>query len=221
MVERNYRDALFLEQPRDELVTRIPARRLHFRHRREFRLRQPRPNALGRIGENLGLRGVAPERHRLYEAARAIEPVAEIKPQWISGLRELVDAHALFKLGENSMPPEDVAQFRAYPRTGVFENSRAAGRRRGRHVIAVKAVELGIEIPPGQVVGELGFLAPDNKRTATLECIEGGNVLSITYEQVEQHYYQNPTFGFYFLRLATARAPTAHSSQRGRARPRA
>ena len=50
-----------------------------------------------------------------------------------------------------------------------------------------------------------GFLSPDNRRTATLECIEEGKVLSITYEQVEQLYYQNPTFGFYFLRLCTAR----------------
>ena len=49
------------------------------------------------------------------------------------------------------------------------------------------------------------MLAPDNRRTATLECIEAGKVLSITYEQVEQLYYQNPTFGFYFLRLSTAR----------------
>ena len=49
------------------------------------------------------------------------------------------------------------------------------------------------------------MLAPDNRRTATLECIEAGEVLSITYEQVEELYYQNPTFGFYFLRLATAR----------------
>jgi hypothetical protein len=66
-------------------------------------------------------------------------------------------------------------------------------------------VELGIEIEPGHLVGELGMLAPDNRRTATLECIEAGNVLSISYEQVEQLYYQNPTFGFYFLRVATAR----------------
>jgi CRP/FNR family transcriptional regulator, cyclic AMP receptor protein len=66
-------------------------------------------------------------------------------------------------------------------------------------------VELGIEIEPGHLVGELAMLAPDSRRTATLECIEEGNVLSITYEQVEQLYYQNPTFGFYFLRLATAR----------------
>jgi len=65
--------------------------------------------------------------------------------------------------------------------------------------------ELGIELKLGEVVGELAMLAPDNRRTATLECIESGQMLSITYEQVEQLYYQNPTFGFYFLRLATAR----------------
>ena len=71
----------------------------------------------------------------------------------------------------------------------------------GRYLL----LELGIELKPGQVVGELGMLAPDNRRTATLECIEEGDVLSITYEQVQELYYQNPTFGFYFLRLATAR----------------
>jgi hypothetical protein len=66
-------------------------------------------------------------------------------------------------------------------------------------------LELGLEVKPGQLVGELAMLAPDNRRTATLECVEAGDALSITYEQVEQLYYQNPTFGFYFLRLATAR----------------
>ena len=68
-----------------------------------------------------------------------------------------------------------------------------------------RLIELGIDLEPGQVVGELAMLAPDNRRTATLECIEEGDALSITYEQVEELYYQNPTFGFYFLRLATAR----------------
>jgi CRP/FNR family transcriptional regulator, cyclic AMP receptor protein len=68
-----------------------------------------------------------------------------------------------------------------------------------------RLLELGIGLKPGQLVGELAMLAPDNRRTATLECIEDGEALSITYEQVEQLYYQNPTFGFYFLRLATAR----------------
>jgi CRP/FNR family transcriptional regulator, cyclic AMP receptor protein len=71
----------------------------------------------------------------------------------------------------------------------------------GRYIL----VELGVEIPSGQLVGELAMVAPDNRRTATLECVEGGIVLSITYEQVEELYYQNPTFGFYLLKLATAR----------------
>lgn len=65
--------------------------------------------------------------------------------------------------------------------------------------------ELGMKLGAGEVVGELAMLEPDNRRTATLECVEPGTALSITYEQVEQLYYQNPTFGFYFLRLATAR----------------
>ena len=68
-----------------------------------------------------------------------------------------------------------------------------------------RLLELGMELKPGQLVGELAMLAPDNRRTATLECIEDAEALSITYKQVEQLYYQNPTFGFYFLRLATAR----------------
>jgi len=68
-----------------------------------------------------------------------------------------------------------------------------------------RLIELGIEVQSGQVVGELAMLAPDNRRTATLECIEDGEALSISYRQVEELYYQNPTFGFYFLRLATAR----------------
>ncbi len=65
--------------------------------------------------------------------------------------------------------------------------------------------ESGVEIGHGEVVGELGLLAPDQHRTQTLECIEAGDVLSITYQQVQQLYFQNPKFGFYFLRLTTGR----------------
>lgn len=65
--------------------------------------------------------------------------------------------------------------------------------------------ELGIELLQGQVVGEMGFMSPDNKRTQTLECLESGEVLSISYDQVRQLYFQNPEFGFYFLRLTSER----------------
>jgi hypothetical protein len=68
-----------------------------------------------------------------------------------------------------------------------------------------RLTELGIDIGPGQLVGELGMLAPSNRRTASFECIEDGLLLSVTYQQVEELYYQNPAFGFYFLRLSTAR----------------
>jgi CRP-like cAMP-binding protein len=57
----------------------------------------------------------------------------------------------------------------------------------------------------GAIVGELGMLSPSNLRTQSLECIEAGMILSVSYDQVEQLYVQNPAFGFYFLKLASAR----------------
>src|SRR5215813_4023899 len=65
--------------------------------------------------------------------------------------------------------------------------------------------ELGIELPPGRLVGELGFLAPDNRRTQSLECTEDGQMLAITYDRLLEIYFQNPEFGYYFLRLSTER----------------
>ncbi|SCX87768.1 Crp/Fnr family transcriptional regulator [Microvirga guangxiensis] len=65
--------------------------------------------------------------------------------------------------------------------------------------------ELNIELLQGQVVGEMGFMSPDNKRTQTLECLESGEILNISYDEVRQLYFQNPEFGFYFLRLTSER----------------
>ena len=68
-----------------------------------------------------------------------------------------------------------------------------------------RLVESGIELPVGAIVGELGMLSPSNMRTQSLECIEAGLVLSVSYTKVEELYVQNPEFGFYFLRLSSAR----------------
>jgi hypothetical protein len=68
-----------------------------------------------------------------------------------------------------------------------------------------RLVESGIELPIGAIVGELGMLSPSKVRTQTLECIESGTVLSVSYDQVEQLYVENPAFGFYFLRISSAR----------------
>jgi CRP-like cAMP-binding protein len=68
-----------------------------------------------------------------------------------------------------------------------------------------KLVESGIELPVGAIVGEFGMLSPSNLRTQTLECVEAGAILSVSYSKVEELYVQNPAFGFYFLRLASSR----------------
>jgi len=65
--------------------------------------------------------------------------------------------------------------------------------------------EIGIELPPGRIMGELGFIAPENRRTQTVKCIEDGEVLTITYDKLLELYFQNPEFGYYFLRLSSER----------------
>ncbi len=65
--------------------------------------------------------------------------------------------------------------------------------------------EIGVELPPGRLVGELGFVTPNNRRTQTVECIESGEVLTITYDRLLEIYFDNPEFGYFFLRLASDR----------------
>jgi hypothetical protein len=65
--------------------------------------------------------------------------------------------------------------------------------------------EIGVELPPGRLMGELGFLTLNNRRTGTIECLEDGQVLTITYERLLEIYFQNPQFGYYFLVLTSQR----------------
>jgi hypothetical protein len=65
--------------------------------------------------------------------------------------------------------------------------------------------EINVEILPGRFMGELGFVAPENRRTQTVKCIEDGQVLTISYEKLLELYFQNPEFGYYFLRLTSER----------------
>jgi CRP/FNR family transcriptional regulator, cyclic AMP receptor protein len=65
--------------------------------------------------------------------------------------------------------------------------------------------ELGIELSSGAIVGELGLLSPGNRRTQTLECVSGGEMLVITYDEIRQLQAQNTAFGFYFLEVVSSR----------------
>jgi CRP-like cAMP-binding protein len=69
----------------------------------------------------------------------------------------------------------------------------------------VRLQELAMHIGPGDLLGEIGILAPDNTRTATAECVEDTLLFTITQEQVLKLYYQDPRFAFYLLRLITGR----------------
>jgi CRP-like cAMP-binding protein len=69
----------------------------------------------------------------------------------------------------------------------------------------LRLLEIDIDVLPGAVVGELGLLSPNQQRTQTLECMEDGEVMQIGYDRIRSLFFENPRFGFYFLRLTSAR----------------
>ncbi len=71
----------------------------------------------------------------------------------------------------------------------------------GRYLVS----EIGVELPPGRLFGELGFLTPESRRTQSVECIEDGELLTVTYDKILELYFQDPDFGFYFLKLTSER----------------
>jgi CRP/FNR family cyclic AMP-dependent transcriptional regulator len=127
--------------------------------------------------------------YRLIQMLRLIKKVkqaanGDLSMEWLKPFMTRRTAQA----GEILFAKGDTAECMFYTLTGRY-----------------RLKESGIEIPQGQVVGEMGYLAPDNRRTQTLECLEAGEVLAITYDELRQLYFQNPEFGFYFLRLTSER----------------
>ena len=126
---------------------------------------------------------------RLYQIQQLVKRVkiasqGDLDMEWLKPFMTKKN----FKAGDILFYKGDVANAMYYTVTGKF---------------LVK--EFNVELPPGRVMGELGFLAPDNKRTATVECIEDGQVLFIIYDKVRELYFQDPDFGFYFLKLTSER----------------
>ena len=127
--------------------------------------------------------------YRLYQMLRLVQDVkksvnSDLSMDWLKPFM----AERKYNAGEVLAYKDEKAEDMFYIVSGRF-----------------KLVEAAIELPSGALVGELGMLSPSNTRTQTIECIESGLILSVTYRQVEQLYVQNPQFGFYFLRLASAR----------------
>lgn len=68
-----------------------------------------------------------------------------------------------------------------------------------------RAMEANVAVGPGEIIGELGLITKEHKRTQTIVCEQAGLLLSVTYDEVRQMYYQNPRFGFFFLELVAER----------------
>jgi CRP/FNR family cyclic AMP-dependent transcriptional regulator len=126
---------------------------------------------------------------RLYEMLQLVKKVrsasqGDLSMDW---LKPFMHKHS-YKKGEVLFHKDDHAEEMFYIVSGTC-----------------RIKELGIDLQPGQLVGELGFLTPEHKRTQTVECTDDVEMLTITYDKVGELYFQNPTFGFYFLRLTSER----------------
>ena len=126
---------------------------------------------------------------RLYQMMRLISQVkdaslGDLSMDWV----KLFTRQRLCRKGEKIFAKGDTADALFYLASGRYRLS-----------------ELGLELAPGEIVGEMGLVTPENRRTQSFECIEDGTLLVMSYDQARQLYFQNPRFGFYFLRLISRR----------------
>lgn len=69
----------------------------------------------------------------------------------------------------------------------------------------VRLVEIAEELSEGHLLGEIGFFAPDRRRTLTASSIGDCVLHRISDGDFKQLYYQNPEFGFYVVQLIARR----------------
>lgn len=83
----------------------------------------------------------------------------------------------------------------------------------------VRLVEHDELLDPGVLIGEIGVLSPENRRTLTIRCETDCTLYSLSAEQMAQLYYQNPALGFHVMRLVVQRL--SHDVDKARAAARA
>jgi CRP/FNR family transcriptional regulator, cyclic AMP receptor protein len=74
----------------------------------------------------------------------------------------------------------------------------------------VEIPEAGAQLRPGDIFGEMALFTQDGARLASAVCKTDVELLYITYEEFEQHYFQNPEFGLYLVRLIVRRLERNH-----------
>jgi CRP/FNR family transcriptional regulator, cyclic AMP receptor protein len=87
----------------------------------------------------------------------------------------------------------------------VFRNGDVADRLYYIASGAVAIAESGIEIPTGEVFGEIGVFSPNRLRTATIVAATDCELYELTIAKAHELYFQNPAFGFAMMRLIIGR----------------
>ncbi len=70
---------------------------------------------------------------------------------------------------------------------------------------AVRMEEINKTVGPGELFGEISMFSPDRQRTATAVCESDVTLLRMSDQRVLELYNQNPSFGFFLVRLITGR----------------
>jgi two-component system, NarL family, nitrate/nitrite response regulator NarL len=72
-----------------------------------------------------------------------------------------------------------------------------------RGIVALK--EIGVDMEPHALFGEIGVFAPEHRRTCTALCKTHVDLFTLTFEEVRRCYFLNPQFAFYVMYLVTQR----------------
>jgi CRP/FNR family transcriptional regulator, cyclic AMP receptor protein len=126
---------------------------------------------------------------RLYQILNLLKRVraAELSEMSVETLLPLMSKREL-KAGEILIHKGDKADSMYYLASGTM-----------------KIVEIGKTIGPGAVLGEIGIFARDQKRTATVECVDDCEIYEISESRTKQLYFQNPAFGFAVMKVVIGR----------------
>jgi hypothetical protein len=65
--------------------------------------------------------------------------------------------------------------------------------------------EIGKQIGPGELVGEIGIFAPNHKRTASAICLVDCELSVISEDDIFDLFTRDPHFGIYMIKLITER----------------
>jgi CRP-like cAMP-binding protein len=126
---------------------------------------------------------------RLYEILKLVGEIRDARAGDLAmdALLPFMTRRA-FKAGETLFRKGDPSHEMFYVREGV-----------------IRLAEIGKTIGESDMLGEISMFSPSGKRTATAVCETDGELLRISDDQVLRLYHQNPSFGFYIVRLITRR----------------